>query len=85
MKFLFSLGGISQGRKGQRTEQTCKLTPALTLPQCAHDRLEVRCADTSEDLCPYGHIHYGLLTLVILAAPGALYGYSEFMHFKAFR
>lgn len=53
--------------------------------QCSHDHLEVKCADTSEDLCPYGHIHYGLLTLLILAVPGMLFGYSEFMHFKAFR
>merc|ERR1719188_106915 len=75
--------GVMQVAK--ELELMSELGRARVMDQCAHEHLTLSCVDTSEDLCPYGHIHYGLLTLVILAAPGAIFGYSEFMHFKAFR
>ncbi len=55
------------------------------MSQCSHDRLDVKCEDTREDLCPYGYLVYGGLTFAIMAAPGFLFAFSEFMHFKAFR
>jgi hypothetical protein len=42
----------------------------------------LKCVDDSVDLCPYGHVLYGCVTLAIVIAPGVAFGFSEFMHFK---
>lgn len=55
---------------------------ADTLGKCKHDQLNVKCTDDRTDICANGHIHYGLITLFILFAPGIIFGFSEFMHFK---
>ena len=51
----------------------------------SHVRLHIRCEDPSVDLCPSGHLSFGLVTAVAIAIPGALIALSEFRHFRAFR
>lgn len=53
--------------------------------ECTHESLQVECIDTSVDLCPYGHLLYGLATVAAMALPGLLFGLSEFAHHRAFR
>ena len=55
------------------------------LSKCHKDQLHVHCEDDSLDLCPQGHLLYGLVTLGAMAFPGILLALSEFKHFKAFR
>ena len=43
------------------------------------------CADTSEDLCPYGHFQYGLLTLTPFIQPAVFFAIGEFKFYKGFR
>jgi hypothetical protein len=58
---------------------------SAVLSQCAHDVLDIKCEDDTVDLCPNGHLLYGLITLMTIFSPGLAFGFSEFMHFKAFR
>ena len=36
------------------------------------------CIDSSVDLCPNGHLAYGLATLAVVALPGAVFAISAF-------
>ncbi len=54
------------------------------LSRCWHRRLQVRCADPAEDLCPDGHLAYGLAILAAIALPGALFAVSEVAYNHAF-
>lgn len=49
------------------------------LQGCSFSVLEVRCVDNSVDLCPNGHLAYGLATLAVVALPGALFALSAFV------
>ena len=51
---------------------------------CSMELLSVKCVDNTIDLCPNGHVTYGLATACILLLPGVIYGVSEFLHLKSF-
>ncbi|QQP51111.1 Uncharacterized protein FKW44_012351, partial [Caligus rogercresseyi] len=55
------------------------------LSSCSKTNYSVHCINRKTDLCPNGHISYGVLTLAAMAVPGILFGLSEFFHFKHFR
>jgi hypothetical protein len=63
------------------------LPPVLTglVLYSTHEHLEIDCVDESEDLCPNGHLQYGLVTIGPVALPGILFALSEFFHHHAFR
>ena len=58
---------------------------AALASNCTHSRLVVHCEDRTVDLCPGGHLVYGLATLALLALPGMLLAVSAFVHFRCFR
>ncbi|CAB4065475.1 unnamed protein product, partial [Lepeophtheirus salmonis] len=55
------------------------------LKQCSRQNFTIKCINHEKNLCPSGHISFGLLTLAAMAVPGILFGISEFVHFKHFR
>ena len=65
-------------------ESTRDQSMAQLASQCTHRKLAVHCEDPSVDLCPSGHLIYGLVTLGILLLPGAVFAVSEFLHRRAF-
>jgi len=42
----------------------------MFLSNCTHNNLEISCVDNSTDLCPNGHLQYGLVTIGPVALPG---------------
>ena len=54
------------------------------MSRCNLDRLAIACRDNEVDLCPNGHLNYGLIKILLLALPGVLYALSEVWHMRSF-
>ena len=52
--------------------------------QCQHKSLKVDCIDRSVDICPQGHLLYGISTIACVALPGILFAMSDFIYYKGF-
>ena len=63
---------------------TSKEGRADFLGNCSMPRLDVDCVDDTLDLCPNGHLAYGLATIFVVVLPGLLFALSSFAKHRAF-
>ena len=57
---------------------------SLLIKSCSKSKLELRCVDTTLDLCPNGHTAYGLATILMVLLPGIIFAFSVFFKHRAF-